>query len=277
MPEFEFEDSRPFLEADTLKPFVHTDADAMSMQFDMNLIQSRMRLGDPTALDLPYTRTMMAFLMLNATPAKVLMIGLGGGSLPKYVHAHLPQADITVVEINPEVIALRDAFKVPSDGDRFRVVVGDGAEFIAKAVPGAYDLIMVDAFNYDGQPDPLASLAFYKACRKALVEGSGVLVVNLHDAEPECTRLVGRIWQTFGEPVLALDIECGGNRIVVAGTDEAFRECAASFEKRWMALPTVHRDTLLESKAVIEYELEPWLPAKKAPKAPDAKLKKRSR
>lgn len=265
MPEF-FEDSRPFLEADTLKPFVHTDDDAMSMQFDMNLIQSRMLLSDPIALDLPYTQTMMAFLLLNAAPAKVLMIGLGGGSLPKYCHAHLPDADITVVEINAEVIALRDTFKVPPDGERFRVVAGDGAAFVAKAAPGAYDLILVDAFNYDGQPDPLSSLDFYKACRKALVKGTGALVVNLQDTEPECTRLVGRIWQTFGEPVMALDIECGGNRIVVAGTEEAFRECAAGFGKRWAALPAVHQATLGDSKASIEYELEPWWPAKKADK-----------
>jgi spermidine synthase len=263
----EFEDSRPFLEADALKPFVHTDKDSMSMQFDMSLIQSRMLLADPTALDLPYTQTMMAFLLLNPAPEKVLMVGLGGGSLPKYCHAHLHGADITVVEINPEVIALRDTFKVPPDGDRFRVVAGDGAAFVAKAAPASYDLILVDAFNYDGQPDPLASLDFYKACRKALVKPSGVLVVNLQDAEPECTRLVGRIWQTFGEPVMALDIECGGNRIVVAGTDEAFRACAAGFGQRWMALPVVHRDTLLESKAAIEYELEPWWPAKKPAKA----------
>lgn len=269
----EFEDSRPFLDADTLKPFIHTDDDTMSMQFDMNLIQSRMLLADPTALDLPYTQTMVAFLLLNATPAKVLMVGLGGGSLPKYVHAHLPGADITVVEINPEVIALRDTFKVPPDGDRFRVVAGDGAVFVAKALPGSYDLILVDAFNYDGQPDPLSSLDFYKACRKALVKGTGVLVVNLQDAEPECTRLVGRIWQIFGEPVLALDIECGGNRIVVAGTDEAFRQCAADFHQRWKALPAVHQATLGDSKASIEYELEPWLPSKKA--ASTAKPKKR--
>ncbi|MDI1261386.1 fused MFS/spermidine synthase [Aquabacterium sp.] len=261
----EFEDSRPFAETNALKPFISTDDDSMSMQFDLKLIQSRMRLDDPIALDLQYTRAMMAFLMLNPEPRSILMVGLGGGSLAKYCHAHLPQADITVVEINPHVIEVRDAFKVPPDSDRFRVVCGDGADFIAKTPRGTHDLIMIDGFNYDGQPETLVSVDFYKSCRKALAE-SGILVVNLQDIEPECTKLVGRIWQVFGEPVMALDIECGGNRIVVASTDEVFRDCAGSFGKRWAELSAEHKETLRFTTASIEYELEPWHAAKKIPK-----------
>lgn len=270
----DFEESRPFTETHALKPFISTDEDSMSMQFDLKLIQSRMRLDDPVALDLPYTQAMMAFLMLNPAPRSVLMIGLGGGSLAKYCHAHLPQANITVVEINPHVIEVRDAFMVPPDSDRFRVVCGDGAAFLATVPRGTFDLIMVDGFSYEGQPETLVSIDFYKACRKALGE-SGTLVVNLQDIEPECTRLVGRIWQTFGEAVMALDIECGGNRIVVASTEEVFRECAGSFGWRWAALPQAHQDTLQFSKASIEYELEPWLSSKKPAQA--SKPKKRGR
>lgn len=270
----DFEDSRPFTETNALKPFISTDDDSRSMQFDMSLIQSRMRLDDPIALDLQYTRAMMAFLMLNPAPAKMLMIGLGGGSLAKYCHAHLPHADITVVEINPHVIEVRDDFMVPPDSDRFRVVCDDGAAFVAKAQPQTYDVILVDGFNYEGQPETLISLDFYKACRKALGE-SGILVVNLQDIEPECTRLVGRIWQIYGEPVMALDIECGGNRIVVASTEEVFRQCAGNFGRRWAELSVAHKETLRFTTASIEYELEPWQGPKKAAKAP--KLKKRSR
>ncbi|MBC7699708.1 fused MFS/spermidine synthase [Aquabacterium sp.] len=270
----EFEESHPFTETNALKPFISTDDDSMSMQFDLKLIQSRMRLEDPIALDLQYTRAMMAFLMLNPEPRSILMVGLGGGSLAKYCHAHLPHADITVVEINPHVIEVRDAFKVPPESDRFRVVCGDGADFIAKAPKGSHDLIMIDGFNYEGQPETLVSIDFYKSCRKALAE-SGILVVNLQDIEPECTRLVGRIWQVFGEPVMALDIECGGNRIVVASTEEVFRECAGSFGRRWAALSVEHKETLRFSTASIEYELEPWQGVKKVAKAPKAKKRGR--
>ena len=65
-----------------------------------------MRRADPCALDLDYTRTMMACLMLRPRPASMLMVGLGGGSLAKYWHRWLPAADVSVVEINPHVIAM---------------------------------------------------------------------------------------------------------------------------------------------------------------------------
>ena len=257
-----FEDSRPFIETDALKPFVHTDEDSVSMQFDMAIIQSRMRLDDPTALDLQYTRVMMGFAVINPAPASLLMIGLGGGSLAKYCYKHFPHMDITVVEINPHVIAMRDAFMVPPDGDRFRVVCADGAEFMAQQAKGAaYELIMVDGFSYEGQPEGLCSIAFYKTCRAALSE-SGILAVNMSDQEPECSRLMGRIWQVFGEGVVALDVECGGNRIAMASTEDVLRDCAANFGRRCAALSPDLQATLSTTTAGLEYELSPWRAAK---------------
>src|SRR5213078_22970 len=61
-------------------------------------IQSAMRLGDPFALALDYTRCMMAFLLFHPEPRSVLMIGLGGGSLPKFFHRHLRATRLRVVE-----------------------------------------------------------------------------------------------------------------------------------------------------------------------------------
>ena len=68
-----------------------------------------MDLRDPSALDLEYTQTMMGFLLFLPQPQRIAMIGLGGGSLAKFCHRYLPRTRIQVVEINPHVIALRDA------------------------------------------------------------------------------------------------------------------------------------------------------------------------
>ena len=76
-------------------PVVEQDGESVIMSFDEVSVQSRMRLDDPTALDLDYSRVMMAFLLLQPQPESILMIGLGGGSLAKYCHRHLPQARIT--------------------------------------------------------------------------------------------------------------------------------------------------------------------------------------
>ncbi len=204
---------------DHVHPFVCEDADGVSLHFSLHSIQSRMQRDAPDALALDYTRTMMAFALLQPlprpTPQRLLMVGLGGGSLPKFCHARLPEADITVVEINPHVIALREAFAVPPDGERFRVVEADGAAHVA-ALAEPVDVLIVDGFDYDGQPDVLCSADFYAACRRA-VAPDGVLVVNLQAADPQTPALRDRIALAFDGAVRALPSPCGGNVIVLAG------------------------------------------------------------
>jgi len=60
-------------------------------------IQSAMRLEDPFALELDYTRCMMAFLLLHPAPRRALMIGLGGGSLAKLVFRHLRKTRARII------------------------------------------------------------------------------------------------------------------------------------------------------------------------------------
>jgi spermidine synthase len=227
---------------DRVKPFVYEANGTLSLHFDISSIQSRMRRDDPSALALDYTRTMMGFLLFDAAPSSLLMIGLGGGSLPKYCHAHLPGADITVVEINPHVIAMREAFFVPPDGERFRVVCNDGAAFVARTAQ-RYDVILVDGFTYDGQPEALCSAGFYADCRGALADG-GVLVVNLHADADSCEALIDRIAACFDGDAFAISAADGGNRIVFAASAAAMRACKAQFRQRWAALPERHRSTL---------------------------------
>jgi spermidine synthase len=92
-------------------------------------IQSSMRLEDPYALALDYTRCMMAFLLFHPEPHEVLMIGLGGGSLAKFFFRNLRKTRTKVVELDARVVAAaREHFALPPDGERLSVEVGDGAE-----------------------------------------------------------------------------------------------------------------------------------------------------
>lgn len=229
---------------DRVKPFVYEDERTVSLHFDISSIQSRMLRADPHALVLDYTRLMMAGLLLQPAPRRLLMIGLGGGSLPKYCHRHLPGADITVVEINPHVIEMREAFFVPPDGERFRIVCDDGAAFVAGGAAARFDLLVVDGFTYDGQPEVLSTPAFYADCRSMLAD-DGVLVVNLHNEESQARLLVERIAGSFGGCVLSVTTPDGSNRIVFAARDASvFDRCAQTLDARWAALPEVHRRTL---------------------------------
>ncbi len=102
------------------RPFIIDYGGTRNLFFTVDAVQSSMRLNDPNALVAPYTRKMMAFLLFIPTPRHVLMIGLGGGSMVKFCYRHLPRTRISVVEINPDVIALREEFAIPDDDQRWR-------------------------------------------------------------------------------------------------------------------------------------------------------------
>src|SRR6187455_3487789 len=97
-----------------------------------SMVQSAMRMKAPNDLELVYTQYMMGFLLFHPHPRDILMIGLGGGSLAKFVYHSLPLTRTVVVEINPDVVAVaRSYFFVPGDDDRLRVQITEGSEYLA--------------------------------------------------------------------------------------------------------------------------------------------------
>jgi spermidine synthase len=145
------------------KPFLVEDLEYSAMCFALDgCTQTEMRLDDPGALANEYTRKMMGFLVFEARPKKVLMIGLGGGSIAKYCHRHLPDTEFTAVEIDPDVIAMRPHFYVPPDDERFKVINADGADYVARsAAAGEHsDIILVDAYD---QSYAYANRSFFEA------------------------------------------------------------------------------------------------------------------
>lgn len=191
-------------------PFVRTTLSSKALHFSIEEVQSRMLLRDPDALDLRYTRTMMGFLRFLPAPRSIAMIGLGGGSLAKFCRRHRPGARIDVVEVNRDVVALRDEFCVPPDGPRFRVVVADGASFVGNA-RCRYDVLMLDAFGPDGLPRSMATPRFYGDCADTL-EAGGVLVANLHSAAGDFDACVRRLGRAFAQvPLVVTDREAGNS------------------------------------------------------------------
>src|SRR6185312_9910618 len=146
--------------ARTGRPILYKKRKTLSLLFDVFALQSEMSIDSPDDLLLGYTQSMMGFLLLQPAPRRIGMIGLGGGSLAKFCYRHLPDAVIEAAEINPQVIALRDRFQIPRDDERLQVHCIDGADFVRKA-PVAFDALMVDGFDKDGQPAQLCSRRFY--------------------------------------------------------------------------------------------------------------------
>ncbi|KXU85590.1 spermidine synthase [Paraburkholderia monticola] len=196
------------------RPFVLETQHGLSLHFDHFSTQSFMSLTAPDRLALPYTRTMMGFLLLQSDPRHICMIGLGGGSLAKYCYRHLPQARTTAVEINPQVIALRDVFRIPADDTRFEVICADGAEYIHRAGM-LTDVILLDAYQEKGMPDQCTSADFFAACRARLTD-SGVLVVNLMADDPVLPSHVERLASAFGTSYSVVRCRDVGNYVAFA-------------------------------------------------------------
>ena len=176
-------------------------------------IQSAMRIDDPHALALDYTRCMMAFLLLHPEPREALMIGLGGGSLAKFFHRRLRSTRVRVVEVDPRVLtAARTHFALPPDDERLLVEIGDGAEAI---YPECCDLLVVDAFDDEVHVPKLASSEFYDAAFLALRE-PGALVVNFMDDDPKFDQHLQRLERAFGGAVLAMPALYDPNLLVFA-------------------------------------------------------------
>ena len=189
-----------------------------SLHIGSDTVQSAMRLARPHDLELSYTRAMVGCLLFVPEPKDVLMIGLGGGSVAKFLRLHYPQTRICVIEIDPQVVAIaRQCFAVPAEDPRFSVIVCDGAEYISRPAAAA-DLIMVDGYDAESQAKALATTQFYRDCRQRLAQG-GMLVANLWGGDREFSAVLKRIGETFPEGTLCLPARKQGNVIVLAFRD----------------------------------------------------------
>lgn len=212
-----FDDFMELLEGADGKPFVQRRDDLLSLHFSGIAIQSEMRLSAPDELVLGYTRAMMGFLLFQHAPSHVLMVGLGGGSLLKFCYRYLPDTRITVLELDADVIALRDQFMIPPDDARLQVIHTDAAIYMETAVQDI-DVLLLDGFGADGLPPELCSADFYAACRHAL-NARGMLVANIMDRDPRLPSCMHILHAQFSQRVCWCRAEGGGNRIVFAMND----------------------------------------------------------
>ena len=120
------------------------------------------------------------------SPLRVLVMGGGGYSLPKYLAAYVPEARVDVVEIDP---AMKDG--------RLRLVTGDAWAFVRAAVE-PYDVIVNDAFSGNRPLGPLTSAEGAHVVRDHLAE-DGVYLANVRCAcEGRRARVLEEVVDAFG-------------------------------------------------------------------------------
>ena len=198
---------------------VSEEAGVRYLHFGSQWIQGAMRLRRTHALALEYTRDMMFPLILEPTewPASALQIGLGAGSITRFLHRHRPLAQLVVVEIDPRVVATAQAhFRLPVEQANVAIEIADGAAYVARPGP-RFDWILVDGFDARGLAGALDTRAFYRHCRARLTD-EGLLVTNLLRRTRGCEASIERLKDAFDGRVLALPTCASGNTIVIAAT-----------------------------------------------------------
>jgi len=196
------------------------EGELRSLHFGTFPRQSCMSLQTPHTLELTYTEAMMAALLLNPAPERVLVVGLGGGSLVKFILHHFPNCQIDVVEYRQDVVKVAHGyFQVPENDSRINIHVGDGYLFVQERFyqdAVGYDMLLVDAYDHIGMAASVGVQAFFDACA-GLLTANGVMSINLWGTNrPVFKQTMARINQSFEGRSLVLPVEDKGNVIGLA-------------------------------------------------------------
>jgi predicted membrane-bound spermidine synthase len=172
--------------------------------------ESVVDLADPDDLPLRYAQVMTIAIIYPQARQKLLMLGLGGGSISTYLGRFVPQALITTVEVDPGVISAAKTYFGLRETERMRYRASDGRVFLNRSSE-IYDLILVDAYRGGHVPFHLLTREFYALVKERLAPG-GAAAFNVHDG----TKLYASTVRTLSQVFPALDLYPTGLGEVIA-------------------------------------------------------------
>jgi spermidine synthase len=183
--------------------------------FDDGATQSAMRLNAPNDLYLPYARTIMCGLAVVPQPKRILIVGLGGGTMPTYLRSIYPDVHIDIAELDPAVADVAKRFFNFREDEKMKIHIGDGRRFI-ETTENKYDIIFLDAYGADSIPYSLATREFLLATRKQLAE-NGIVVGNIwSQASNRLYYAMTRTYLDVFEELHILRAPASQNRIFIA-------------------------------------------------------------
>jgi spermidine synthase len=224
---------------------IRSDGDVRALTFvrdnGQEVVQSRINLATPHTLQSPYARAMFASYLYQPGPRRVLIVGLGGGAMVRFLTHHEPQAQIDAVEIDPAVVRLAGEYFDVREGGNVRVHTADAVAFI-ESTTERYDLILMDAFlrpsrgtDATGVPSGLKTLEFLGRLRAALAPG-GIVAFNINEHDTVADDIASVV-SAFGHAAV---YRCppSDNKVVIAGesglaTDDEVRARMAALDVRF--------------------------------------------
>src|SRR6266446_6107339 len=217
--------------------FINKRRAELTMSFQLkgwDYTESVTNLRDPDDLPLRYAQVMTIAILYPEEPKKILMLGLGGGSLSTYLARFMPDVTIDVVEVDRRVIETAKTYFGLRESERVRYLEGDGRVFLNRSKE-LYDLILLDAYRGGFVPFHLLTKEFYALAKQRLTPG-GALASNVHDG----TKLYASTVKTLGEVFPTLDLYPTGQGEVIAlatarpaADKEALAARAAALQERY--------------------------------------------
>ena len=182
--------------------------------------QTCLYVSEPDRLVFDYTKMSFAGLLLKPAPEKILIIGLGGGSLPLTFNDLFPDAQIDTIEIDDAVVRVAKQFFFFEENENMKVYVDDGRPFIKRASirKQKYDYIVLDAFSGDYIPEHMLTQEFLEEV-KSIMTDDGVLVANTFSTSRLYDHESVTYQRVFGE-FYNFRLPTSGNRIIIAQLGE---------------------------------------------------------
>jgi spermidine synthase len=181
---------------------IYEDEGLRCMAFGRNLSarQSCVSLSDRGQLVFNYARMMMAALYLNPKPKRVLILGLGGGTLVTAFQTLLPDAAIDAAEIDPAVVRMAREYFDLDPAPYTRIYAEDGRVFVKRMQRRgvSYDLIVLDAFDHEYIPEHMLTREFLLEVKSLLGE-HGVLAANTFSVSKLYDHESATYYSVFGD------------------------------------------------------------------------------
>lgn len=171
---------------------------------------------DNSVLYFPYAKMSLTGLLLQPHPDRILLIGLGGGSVPMVLSKLYPNAMIDIVEIDPAVKKVAEDYFHFAETDNMKVTLSDARVFVKRVgLKGdEYDYILLDAFNGEYIPEHLMTQEFLQEVKQILAD-DGVLVANTFSSSRLYDHESATYQAVFGEFLNFKNLENSGNRVII--------------------------------------------------------------
>ena len=173
---------------------------------------------------------------IGSDDVQLLLIGLGGGSLPMFIYTHFPRIYTTVVELDPDIVDVAKNWFGFQENERMKLIVGDGLDVLRETSKN-YDIVVFDIDSKDTSkplscPPPVFIDEKSLKCVKAMLFTGGLFVLNLVCRHQQVNEEVIKLIQQMFPEVWKIDIENEVNEILICCDSKMKTEPATNDGKK---------------------------------------------